>query len=129
MTLLDLLNSANSVTDEDIDFDVAIHFINDCIAKINIECDANYPTYTVNDETAILPIPEKWQTSLFVPFISARIKQIDASKFEFEQFFFEFDTNLKMFKAKYQIPSEYLDADNQTNFAPDFTGNWNVGSW
>lgn len=129
MKLIDLVESANAVTDESLDFDLGVKFINDCISKINIECDTIYPIYSDTDENTEMPIPEKWQIALVVPFVSAKIKQIDASKFEFDEFFSEFQINLNSFKAKYNIPDEYKDADSGSSFAPDFTGNPNVGGW
>jgi hypothetical protein len=129
MTLLELLEQANSVTDEDIDFATGVKFINDCIARINIECGAIYPTYKTADTAIVLPMPEKWQIALFVPFISARIKQIDASKFEFDQFFSEFQINLNLFQMRYTIPELYVDTESQHSYSPDYTGNPNTGDW
>jgi hypothetical protein len=129
MTLNDLLASANAVTDDALTFDAAFHFINDCIAKINIECDSIYPTYTANDSNATSPLPEKWQTALFVPFISAKIKQMDSSKFEFDEYFNEFNDNLTTFKQKYTIPDAYVDPDAQGGYDANFDGNWNTGNW
>lgn len=130
MKLQDLLDQANAVSDESLTFAEAYTFFNDCIARINIELDSNFPFYTATDTAAVPPIPDKWQIALFVPFVSARIKQVDASQFEYSQHFSEFFNNLAEFKMKYIVPDEYKETtENSANFAPDFTGNWNIGSW
>jgi hypothetical protein len=54
-------------------------------------------------------LPEKWQRTLFIPFIIGRMKQVDASQFEYSDSFAEFQSNLVQFKTKYAIPDEYKD--------------------
>lgn len=129
MKLSGLLDSANAVTDEQFTFDVAVHFINDCIAKINIQCESKFPLYTSADANTEPPIPEKWQVALFVPFIAGRIKQVDSSQFEYTQFFNDFYANLAEFYDRYEIPVAFADPDQNPGFAPDFAGNWNIGDW
>jgi hypothetical protein len=130
MILEQLVEAANAVTDEDISFSDALPFINDCVAKINIECNANFPFYTETDTLTEIPLPEKWQRALFIPFLSARIKQVDSSQFEFQQFFTEFYSNLSDFEMKYNIPEQYQDLEsNPDSYPADFSGNWAIGGW
>lgn len=129
MKLIDVLNQANTITDESFAFSDAVHFINNAITKINVVCGAKYPIYTATDTNVILPLPDKWAQALLVPFVCFRIKQVDSSKFEFEAFYSEFLENLSLFEMKYTIPTEYVDVDSQYSYAPDFSENPMKDDW
>jgi hypothetical protein len=126
MNIGQLTTSANNQAEESFSSSQALEFANDAIARINIECSANFPFMDiVLDYTAL---PEKWQRTLFIPFVIGRMKQVDASQFEYSDSFAEFQGNLVQFKTKYAIQDEYKDTADVVSFEPDFTGNpwgWN----
>lgn len=105
-----LIDSINLDTDENFDDADVILFINDAIARINTECQANFPFISETDEE-YTALPDKWIMMLFKPFASAKIKQNDSSQFEYQDFYSIFDNNLNRFKQFYSIPQEYLDEE------------------
>jgi hypothetical protein len=121
-----LTTSANNQAEESFSSSQVLEFANDAIARINIECSANFPFMDIVLD--YIALPEKWQRTLFIPFIVGRMKQVDASQFEYSDSFAEFQNNLVQFKTKYAIPDEYKDTSDVVSFEPDFTGNpwgWN----
>ena len=123
MNIGSLMKTANTIADEDFSSSQVIEFVNDAIAKINIECEANFP-FLKTEDSDYLGFPEKWQRSMLIPFIVGRMKAVDASQFEYVDQYTEFQNNLVLFKSKYQIPDEYKDANEKVSFEPDFTGNY-----
>lgn len=130
MNIEDLKESINLLADEDLEVSEMLQFLNDGMARINIECTANFPFITLEmaDYTAI---PEKWLRSLLVPFAVGRIKQQDSSQFEYSDAYGEFLTNLASFQAGYKIPDEYKDTDATSKvLQPDFSSSpfrWDCG--
>ena len=124
-----LVQHINLVSDEDFEFKEVLSFVNDAIAKINIECGAIFPFIDVEfdqpvDEYPTRAINNTWQRQLLVPYAAGRIKENDASQFEYTDWYGQFDINLQQFKTKVIIPDEYLDKTlNGGNFAGDFTNN------
>jgi hypothetical protein len=126
MNISGLTSAANNQSEESFSSTQVLEFANDVIARINIECGAIFPNMGIAEDYTALP--EKWQRALFLPFIVGRMKQVDASQFEYSDSFAEFQSNLIAFKTRYSIPDEYKDADDKVSFEPDFTGNpwgWN----
>lgn len=111
MTLEELIAEANNLADDMLPHDEVHGFVNDAIAAINIEVDANLPfLIDVEDEPVI---PEKWQRMLIIPFVKARIKEKDSSQFEWESGYEQFFVNLAEFKIKYTIPEDYKDEETK----------------
>lgn len=106
------ITQINNISDEQELPEIVLGFINDAISRINIECDANYPTYEPQDITQELPLPEKWIRALIIPFGVGRVKQRDSSQFEYTDAYSEFMENLNQFKHKYEIPEEYQDTES-----------------
>lgn len=128
MNLGSLTTAVNNLADEDFSSSQVVQFVNDAIAKINIEVSANFPSMTVEDSTEYAGFPEKWQRVLLIPFVVGRVKAVDASQFEYMDNYNEFATNLALFKAKFPIPEAYKDLNESTSFAPDFENNyWSWG--
>lgn len=100
-----------------------VDFLNDAIAKINIECGANFPFFDITLSSFVHPIPISWQRALFIPFGVGRVKQKESSQFEYSDSYNEFMANLVEFKAKYPIPTEYQDSANSTVYQIDFASN------
>jgi hypothetical protein len=123
MNIGNIVKAVNNLADEDFSSNQIVEFANDCIARINIECEANFPFMTVEDTSDYVGFPETWQRVLFVPFVVGRVKAVDSSQFEYSDNYMEFTNNLISFKSKYRIPDEYKDSDVQVSFTPDFTGN------
>lgn len=118
MQLSQIIEEVNELADEQESPTVVTTFINDAIAKINIECESNFPSLsaTSDDEPAF---PEKWQRTLLIPFAVGRIKQRDSSQFEYSDAYSQFFDNLAEFKMKYTIPDIYLDETSQSSFESD----------
>lgn len=111
LTLQQLINEANNLADDFLNVEEVKGFVNDAIAAINIEVDANFPFLEeLEDEPAF---PEKWQRMLIIPFVKARIKEKDSSQFEWEIGYDQFFANLAEFKTKYEIPEEYRDTESK----------------
>lgn len=110
MNLIEIIDQANTIADEDLDTDVVVGFLNDAVARINVECEANFPYFSMQDTDSEYPgFPEKWQRTLLVPFVVGRIKQTDSSQFEYNDSYSEFVSNILQFKAMFRIPEEYKD--------------------
>lgn len=107
MNLRQIIDHANNLSDDMLPDDEVIGFVNDAIAAINIEVNADFP-YLYDMEDAPV-FPEKWQRMLIIPYVKARIKEKDSSKFEWEIGYEQFFANLADFKNKYDIPEEYKD--------------------
>lgn len=104
----------NLATDEDFEFQEVLAFINDAVAKINIECGAIFPFADIEFDLPIDEYPalnETWIRSLIVPYAAGRIKENDSSQFEYTDWYAQFDLNLQKFKSNYNIPEKYIDPD------------------
>lgn len=110
MNLEQIIAAANSLADDSLPEEEVKEFVNDAIAAINIEVNANFPFLVEMDEEPV--IPEKWQRMLIVPYVKARIKEKDSSQFEWEVGYEQFFTNLAEFTSQYTVPLEYLDVDS-----------------
>jgi hypothetical protein len=129
MNIGSLTSAVNNLADEDFSSSQVVEFVNDCIAKINITCEANFPSMTSTDTAEYVGFPDKWQRALFIPFVVGRVKAVDASQFEYNDQYSEFSANLDLFKLKFPVPDEYKDTNESVSFEPDFTGGyWNWGS-
>ena len=121
MNIDELIAQINLASDEDFEDEQVIAFVNDAIARINVEADANFPNILTGDEE-YTAFPDKWQRSLFVPFGAGRIKENDSSQFEYNDWYAQFDRILGAFIEKYEIPEEYKDGDRASDgFDSDFT--------
>lgn len=130
MTLDELVEAVNRLSDEDEDLEVITGYLNDAIAEINVFCDANFPFFNVNDTSRDYNgFPEKWQRALLIPYAVGRVKQMDSSQFEYSDAYAQFYANLEQFRAKYPIPEEYQDPFAKPKWAQeDFYNNmfaWN----
>jgi hypothetical protein len=128
MNLGSLTNTCNTLAEESFSSAQVVEFVNDCVARINIEVGANFPFFSSTNSEDYTGFPEKWQRSLFIPFVVGRMKQVDSSQFEYNDSYSEFTSSLATFKMKYTVPDEYKDTTEQLSFAPDYTGNpwgWN----
>jgi hypothetical protein len=122
-----LVKHINLVSDEDFEFTEVLAFINDAIAKINIECGAVFPFIDIEFDQPVdeyTAISDTWQRMLFVPFSAGRIKENDSSQFEYTDWYGQFDLNLREFESKVVIPDEYLDTTlSGGRFEDDFKDN------
>jgi hypothetical protein len=124
MNIGSLTKSVNNLAEESFGSSQVLEFVNDCIAKINIEREANFPFMSLEDSSDYAGFPEKWQRSLLIPFVVGRMKAVDASQFEYTDNYNEFNNNLILFKSKFPVPDEYKDGNESNSFEPDFTGNY-----
>ena len=115
MNVQQVIEEINNLSDELEPDDIVLPFINDAISAINVECDSNFPTFTMEDLEEEIPLPEKWIRTLIIPFGVGRIKQRDSSEFEYTNAYREFQHNLDTFKAKYDIPEEYQDEEGSNS--------------
>lgn len=130
MKLKQLIDEANNLADDFLTEEETKGFINDAIATINIEANANFPFLeNMNDEPVF---PEKWQRGLIIPFVKGRIKEKDSSQFEWEAGYEEFYMNLQIFVREYNIPDEYKDVDERYHGVEDALVNnvpYGWGGW
>lgn len=127
MNIGSLTIAVNTQAEESFTTSQILGFTNDAIAKINVECDANFPNIDSNG-TEYTAFPDKWQRVLLIPFIIGRVKQVDSSQFEYNDSFAEFNNNLILFKSKYAIPDDYKETNTTTRLDDDFSYNpWNWG--
>lgn len=124
MNIGSITATANIMAEESFSSSQVVEFVNDAIAKINITCSANFPFMSTENSEEYTGFPEKWQRSLFIPFVVGRMKQVDSSQFEYSDNYGEFTNNLLVFNLKYTIPDEYKDANEPDNFEHDFTTNY-----
>lgn len=124
MNIGSLTTVANAQAEESFSSSQVVEFANDAIARINIECGANFPFMNASDAEEYTGFPEKWQRTTILPFVVARMKQVDSSQFEYNDSFSEFANGLATFKMKYTIPDEFKDTSEVLSFPPDFTGNY-----
>jgi hypothetical protein len=116
MKVNELVEHVNRLTDEDFDADMIVGFLNDAMAKINSECDANFPYLDITQNDAEPVFPEKWQRLLLCTFAAGRVKENDSSQFEYQDFYAQYDSALLDFKGKYIIPEEYKDTSVKSRF-------------
>lgn len=124
MNLGSLTTTCNTLAEESFGSDKIVEFVNDAIARVNIEASAIFPYFSSSNAEEYTGFPEKWQRTLFIPFVVGRMKQADSSQFEYSDSYSEFTAALMTFKMKYNIPDEYKDTTEQLSFAPDYTGNY-----
>lgn len=118
MNISEIIDNINELADEQESTNVIIGFINDAIARVNIECDALFPSYSIEDTEEKFILPDKWTRTLIIPFGVGRVKQRDSSQFEYTDAYREFLENLDMFKVKYTIPEELKDPDSNEGTYP-----------
>lgn len=122
MRIIDIINHANKIADEDLDSTMLLGFLNDAVAKINVLCGVNLPFAQLdlaNDE--YVGFPETWQRALLVPYMVGRIKQTDSSQFEYTDAYGDFLANVKNFLSDYDVPEEYLATKKARLYADDFS--------
>lgn len=113
LTLERLIAEANNLADDMLTDEEVIGFVNDAIAAINIEVNANFPF--LNEPEDMPVFPEVWQRMLIIPFVKGRIKEKDSSQFEWEIAYEQFFVNLTEFKNKYKIPDEFVNEESLGN--------------
>lgn len=120
MELSSLIQAINNLADEQESPEIVTEFINSAIAKINIECNADFPFLSITNPSQEPAFPEKWQRALLIPFGVGRIKQLDSSQFEYSDAYNEFLVNLIDFKTKYVIPEQYKDGTENKDVGDAF---------
>lgn len=114
MNITEIVSHVNLLADEDYPLNEVRPFINDAIARVNIDCYSSFPLLNL-DDVEFTALPDKWILALFIPFIVGRLKQKDSSQFEYGDAYAEFMANLTLFKTNYTIPEEYKDPDVPEN--------------
>jgi hypothetical protein len=129
MEILSLVDHINLATDEDFELMTVLKFCNDAIAKINVEAKAQFPFIDLSLKEKLykteeyVAIPETWIRMLIVPFAAGRIKENDSSQFEYQDWYAQFDLNLRRFTDDFDIPEEYQIPDTKVKFYEgDLTG-------
>lgn len=125
MNIMQIIQQANLIADEDIATSQAIGFVNDAIARINVKCKAEFPFFNINDTSKEYEgFAETWQRALLIPFTVGRIKQTDSSQFEYSDAYGEFQDNLVTFQSHYVIPDKYKSQSVSNSHEPSFDGNY-----
>lgn len=118
---LELIQESNELADENESNATVLGFLNQAIAKINIELNCEFPYLELTNEDAPV-FPERWQRTLLIPFAVGRIKQKDSSQFEYSDAYGEFLDNLDNFRQKYNVPIIYrILSSNQNIILEDET--------
>jgi hypothetical protein len=114
MRALDLITESNDLADETESNATVLAFLNQAIAKINTILNCGFPYLTLTEDSEPV-FSVKWQRTLLIPFAVGRIKQKDASQFEYTDAYSEFMDSLDVFKQKYRMPIIYkcIEADQE----------------
>jgi len=108
MITTELIKLVGNLTDESLPSATILNFINDAIAKINIEASAEFPFIPPADiGLSYIPLSETYQRTLLATFASAMVKYADASTVEGDTWMLKFEDNLQKFVSSYTIPTEY----------------------
>lgn len=130
MNVKEIIEHVNNLADDLLPSSEVLGYVNDAIAAINIEVDADYPLIEpYGFEYVEIDLPEKWIRMLIIPYVKGRIKEKDSSQFEWESGYEQFFTNMHEFAAKYKIPEKYKAQDNNPagnmlNNVPFGWGGW-----
>lgn len=128
MNLIEMTAASNAFTDENIGTNLSIHFVNDIIGKINTELKSDLPFITSPNDNYIA-LSEKWQRTLFIPYISWATKMNDGSLNEasiYEQSYL--DSFRRLIELKYDaISEEYRTEDFEDFFEMNKTNGINLG--
>ena len=106
MKASELIARINDLADETESPNNVLGYINDAIAKINIELNSGFPSLDLANDTSPA-FPEQWQHALIIPFSVGRIKQKDSSQFEYTDAYAQFLVDLMELKTKYVVPDRY----------------------
>jgi hypothetical protein len=122
MNLGSMIQHVNNLSDEDFEPSIVTEFVNDAIARINVECGANFPFVSLNASDVEYPgFNENWQRTLLIPFAVGRSKQKESSQFEYSDAYNQFYASLIEFKSRYIIPEEYKDNNTPTSYEIDLS--------
>jgi hypothetical protein len=108
MLTTQLIQSVNTLSDEQEATANVLEYLNDAMARINIRLKASLPYLTLDSGNEPI-FPEKWQRALLIPFAVGRIKQQDSSQFEYSDSYTEFERNLADMAVQYEVPAIFLD--------------------
>lgn len=108
-TLREIINRANAIADEGIDDETVTGFVNTAISEINVTAKANYPYMSHTNLSAEIPLGDKWAQSILIPFVTAQIKQMDASQFEYNDNYARYERMLNEFISQDPVPDQYKD--------------------
>lgn len=118
ITLRDIIKRANAISDEGVDDETVTGFVNTGISEINVTACANFPYMTHTNPSDEIPLEDKWAQSILIPFVTAQIKQMDASQFEYNDNYARYERMLNEFIAQDAVPFEYKDWEAR-GYVPD----------
>lgn len=122
MNLGQLITHVNTLSDEDFEPNIVVEFLNDAVAKVNAECDAEFPFFTITSSDVEYPgFSETWQRLLLVPYAVGRSKQKESSQFEYSDAYNQFYADLVEFKTRYPIPEQYKNQSASGVYDMDFS--------
>lgn len=108
MILSTAIQEVNYLIDDSLPPEQITAWINDCLSQIGTATGATFPEVVLTNDIE-LPIPNKWQRLLVIPFASARAKQQDSSQFEYADLYAQFTSNLDEFVMQYKVPVKYKE--------------------
>lgn len=95
MTINQIKDLANEMTDENFEASLIMGFVNNVIARTNVTLDASLPLFTAVDAN-YTALSENWQRLLFVSYASYAIKANDGSLNEADRYRREFETSFRL---------------------------------
>lgn len=95
MTINQIKDLANEMTDENFEASLIMGFVNNVIARTNVTLDASLPLFTAVDAN-YTALSENWQRLLFVSYASYAIKANDGSLNEADRYRSEFETSFRL---------------------------------
>jgi len=118
MTITEITNLANEMTDEVVSTSVVKGYINAVIARINVTLGATLTSMTDDNVTTTTyqDISDSWQRLLFVSYASYAIKANDGSLNEADRFRSEFESSFRLLE------------ENRFNAIPDGKRGTNFGN-
>jgi len=127
MTLEEIRNAANAITDENTTAVLTEQFVNEAIANINIELGATLPVIdTITDYVAL---SDNFIRVVIVPFVSYCIKSNDGSLTEARDFFSRYQRGVQLLARVMDdaIPAAYQDENFGGAYVIDTVNAINVG--
>ena len=128
MNLSELIDLVYTLADEEGTPDTIAKWLNNGMSLINVELETNLPYFDLSTSSEDHVIPRKYLETVLVPFAVGRLKQTDASQFEFTEAYAQFREALGAMKTRYVVPEEYKDTDTNHHVI-DYSGENSWHRW
>ena len=131
LTLEEIKNLANQVTDETFALNLIRGYANEAIAHINITLGSKLPAFPTDNTVVYIALDDIWLRTIVVNFVADRIKRNDGSLNEAMMYEQTWRLNLNTLKKEKRnyIADEYKGDNFTTTYANDPSKGLNLGWW